>query len=268
VPVAGKPVFFFVHVMKTGGTSFVRHLRDNFEPDELEVQGIAGETGKGRAIRPGDTVVYDSLSRLRDLPPERRRRIRAYAGHYPYCATELVDVDVTMTILREPVARSVSMLRQLQRRDPPDQARPLEEIYDTAPGRWQRVQNYQSRQFALTFDDIRASAELVEAYVPGGGADALDRPAHVYLEVDDARLARAKENLARVHVLGLQERYDEFLDQLATRHGWHIPRRYRLQVATNADTDVPPSLRRKIVDDNAADIELYRWAVDELARRG
>ena len=51
------------------------------------------------------------------ISDERKARTRVYTGHFPYIATELLDVDtVTMTILRDPVDRVVSHLRQVYKR--------------------------------------------------------------------------------------------------------------------------------------------------------
>jgi hypothetical protein len=252
LPASPPPVFFFLHVMKTGGTSLLRHLRANFAPSELEV----GDGGT-------DVFHYASLARRRDLTPERRAQVRAYAGHYPYFAVGLTPADVTVTVLREPVARAVSLLRQVQRQDPPGSQRSLEEIYDTDPARWTSVQDFQVRQFALEPADLAAASEAIEAFYPGGGADALDRPTTVYLEIDGPRLAVAKERLAAVDVVGFQERSDELLDRLAAEYGWRFADRVRLRVAGDVEP-APPTLLRRIEGDNAADVELYRWALAEL----
>ena len=53
------------------------------------------------------------LGCLLDLPPSRRERIRVYAGHFPFVAVELMGQEfVTMTVLRDPVERTLSYHRQ------------------------------------------------------------------------------------------------------------------------------------------------------------
>lgn len=59
------------------------------------------------------------MSYLAVLPDERRRRIRVYTGHFPYAAREILGGDiVTVTILRDPVKRTISLLRQFRRKAP------------------------------------------------------------------------------------------------------------------------------------------------------
>ena len=109
------PVFFFMHIMKTGGTSIVHHIQDNFPVGTTEPDY--------RTLPPGEPVPekhYASLVRLWDLDDERRAQIRLYMGHYPYWVTDLVQPDVTFTVLRDPVDRTISMLRQLSAEAPAD----------------------------------------------------------------------------------------------------------------------------------------------------
>ena len=40
------------------------------------------------------------------------------------------------------------------------------------------------------------------------------------MDIDDARYARARENLERVDVLGLTEAYDDFVAHVRDRFGW------------------------------------------------
>ena len=41
--------------------------------------------------------------------------------------------------------------------------------------------------------------------------------------VDESRLKQAKENLvARIDVMGIQEEFEQFCDQLSTRFGWDL----------------------------------------------
>jgi hypothetical protein len=50
------------------------------------------------------------------LPEERRETIRLYAGHLPFVTCELLgDGFRMMTLLRDPIDRTVSLLRQVQR---------------------------------------------------------------------------------------------------------------------------------------------------------
>jgi hypothetical protein len=85
------------------------------------------------------------------------------------------------------------------------------------------------------------------------------------ISVDDARLARARQNLARVDVIGITERFDRFVRALRDRFGWQLDETARLNAATEP-TDEPARLRSRIIADNAYDIELFEQA-RELAVR-
>lgn len=254
----GDRTYLFLHLMKTGGTSLFHHLIDTF-----------GSAGMHPDLRSPDAIdaeraSYGSLSRLR-AATARRPRPRAFAGHLPFLAVDIVEPDVTVTILREPVDRAISALRQLQRNDGPS-PRSLEELYEEHEGRWSTIQDYQVRQFALTIDELDAAADQIDAFFPGQGDKARDAPHYVHVPVDDRRLARAIDNLRSVEVVGLQSSFEEMLDELRSRHGWNIPAMHRRRVA-GSPPEVPSSLRSRIAEDCAADVAFYRAAVDLVASR-
>jgi hypothetical protein len=230
--------FFFVHVMKTGGSTFGWHVRANFRPEELY---------PNRAIDTARFVQYYDMQRLLSLPEERRRQIRIYMGHFPFVVTELVGGEfVRLTILRDPVERTISFLNHWKRLQPDLATMSLEEIYDTTPDKPTHILNHQAKQFAMTLEDQPTSF--------------LDR-----IVVDDARLAIAKENLGRVDVIGLQQHYDRFLAELSDRYGWRIGNVPELE--TSEPTVVPSSFRRRIAQENAADVAFYEYALELYEKR-
>lgn len=244
------PPVLFVHVMKTGGTTLFRHLRANYPLDELYPYRKLDIQYNGDKV---DVQHHLSMSYLASLSEERRRHIRVYTGHFPYMAREILGGDlVTATILRDPVERTISLLRQFRRRVPwardPDQPLPkwasftLEEVYAHPRVHEPLVLNHQTKIFSM-----RAS-DQPDSYMD-------------VIHVDEARLALAKENLANVDIVGLTERYDDFLDQVEARFGWAVERE-AVANATPADDDAPISdeLRRQIIEDNAIDLELYEYA--------
>lgn len=253
---ASDVTYLFLHLMKTGGTSFNAHLADNFPADAIHP---AERTGDDRP----DWIRYGSLAQLRAVTAEQRARIRVYRGHYPYMVRDVVHPDRTLTLLREPVERIVSALRQIQRTDARDAERSLEEIYETDPARWTVIQDYQVRQFALTADELEAAGRLIDEFYPGRDVPGSDVPHYVYVAVDDARLERALENLATVDVVGLTSDYGGFLAELRARFGWRFPHEHRERVAPQDDA-VPAALLRRIATDSAYDVEFYRRVVDEV----
>lgn len=256
------PTYLFLHVMKTGGTSLLDHIADNFGPGEVEPDLRHSDVGGSAALES-----YASMARLRDLGDDRRAEIRVYAGHYPHLVTDLVRPDVTITTLRDPVERAISVLHQARRLRPGMADRPLEEVYEDPWVGPPRVVDYQAKLFAMTADDVRDAVERVEAVMgPGSGAGVADRPDLIALPMDDARLARAQANLERVDVVGLQEHFGELLEELTARFGWRFPRSYRHRTAPPG-LEVPRGLRERLTRDLAHDIELYRYAVDLRRRR-
>jgi hypothetical protein len=179
-------------------------------------------------------------------------------GHFPFVVCEVLGGGFdTVTLLRDPIDRTVSLLRQLQRGPlvgPPDEAHALgalslEQVYEQPEVFERLVHNHQTKIFSMTLDDE-----------PQGYLQLID--------VDASRLAVAKANLATIDVVGLTERYDDFLGTVAERFGWRVKRDARLN-ASPGDDGPPVStwLRRRIAEDNAIDVELYEHARELVAAR-
>jgi hypothetical protein len=250
-----RPILF-VHVMKTGGTTLFRHVRRQYPREEFWPDADLDLRFDGPRL-----VVrhHLSISYLESLPEERRRQIRLYAAHLPYRAREVIGDDVaTVTILRDPVERTISLLRQFRRpvpgitnptRTPVLADASLEEVYDNPAVFGPLVLNHQTKLFSMRATDAA-----------DGYLDLLD--------VDADRLDEAKAALTDVDVLGVMERYPDFLDDVEAAFGWHVDREARVNAAPADDQQpVSDALRRRIAADNAIDVELYRFARDLVERR-
>ena len=229
--------FFFIHVMKTAGGTLRRHIRANFAEDEVyPLQRLDGNLLHANFM----------LSHLAGLPPERRQRIRAYTGHFPFMAVDVLGEDLTtITVLRHPVERTLSYLRN-HRLYERGKGVPMEELYEDPYWFPFFIHNHQAKLFALTVEDE---------------PDSYMHP----LEVDRERLELAKANLGRVDVLGTQEGFGDVLTELRDRFGWHIGD--VADVHVNPGREVPASFRRRIEEDNAADMEFYEHALALCAER-
>jgi Sulfotransferase family len=239
--------FFFIHVMKTGGSTFSWQILANFKRDE--VYPNAG-------LDPLETATV-SIDYLAALAPDRRARIRAYRGHFPLMATQVLGMEfVTLTVLRDPVERTISFLKHCKRYAQPHGSPSLEQIYgDRYAGSHDSPSLEEFYEHPFLYPAlIRDHQAKLFAMTPADGPRSYHHP----FEIDDRRLEVAKANLERVDVLGLHERYPEFLEEMQRRYGWRVvPMR---DVLVGDEVGVPRSLRRRIAEDNAADLEFYEHA--------
>jgi hypothetical protein len=144
-----------------------------------------------------------------------------------------------MTILRDPVERTISHLKQLQEADPAN--RPLEELYEDPDLYRPVLHDHQVRMFAL------APSDDIEGYYS------------LPLDIDDARFARACDNLAQLDLVGFQHRYDAFEAALVDRYGWTLARVERLR--RSEPLEVSAAFRRRIAEDNRADVAFFEHAL-------
>ena len=226
-----RPTFFFLHVMKTGGTTFAQLLEENFGPEERYPDAPRGPKRRRQ---------YTMIDEVRSVDATRRRGIRVYAGHFPFIVAELAGADVTLTMLRDPIERTVSVLRHFQRYADEHRESSLEAVYEDPWVFPLYIHDYQAKMFAMTASD------KLESHLD-------------VIEIDDDRLAIAKAAVARVDVLGLSDRQDAFTETLHRRFGWRVPPVPDLNISPG-DTDVPRAFRRRIETDNARDIEFFEHA--------
>lgn len=243
---ADEARFFFVHVMRTGGTTFEQQLRRGFRREEVY-------PNPDLDFPAGDIMHHLEVSYLLGLPPDRLRTIRLFYGHFPYAVTEMLGRQVpaprlvTLTLLRDPVERTISLLRVLREQREAWHDLTLEQMYDDENMFPRLIQNHQTKMFSIT-----------EADRPQSYRDEI--------VVDGPRLELAKQNLALVDHIGLTEHYGEFLAALRRELGWQLSEHTRMNAAGGSPEE-PSQLRRRIAADNAIDIELYEYARELVARR-
>lgn len=272
--------FFFMHIMKTGGTSFSQILARNFSEQErypdccLDADADFGRRTESYIHVP--SLVRDANAQ-RPLP-------RIVAGHVPYATRELLDGErVTLTLLRHPVDRTVSYLKHCKRYHPEHADAALHDIYEKPWFRAMFIDNYQTRILSMTAAesvadtrlDIEPSplptlAELKEGASLSPEAQAFQQrnPARFILElfnsctgaieVDEGRLQRARANLDAIEVVGVTEHYNAFLGQLQARYQWLVPDLPRERAGS--DERASGELATRIAQDNWADMALYEHA--------
>ncbi len=231
--------FFFVHIQKTGGVSLFMRIHRHFPREAVYP---AASDGDPIAVAP-QLFPHILLERWR----ERRDEIRVVAGHFPLCTKELLDADFTvLTVLRDPVERTLSYLRHHRETTPADRRLSLEAIYEDR-GRFKAfIENHMVKMLSL---DV---AEMTYGMM-------------TEVEFDRKRLRTAQRRLKTVDLVGVQEDLEEFAGQLEQRFGWQLGP--PVSANTTEPSDVPASFRSRIAEDNRLDMELYELARELVAKR-
>jgi hypothetical protein len=229
---------FFVHVMKTGGATFRRHLEVNLGSEHVYPNAAVDE----------DMLVANlSVKYVAALPAERVRLLKAYTGHFPFAVTQIMPGPfVTLTVLRDPVERTISYLKHCRRYQEQHHDMALEAIYDDPWYFPTMMDNHQVKVFAITPEDEAETAAEV-------------------LPIDERRSAIARANLESVDFIGLHEHYDDFVREVSARYGWdgRPPPSWHV----SEPETVPESFRRRIADDMQADVAFYEFARELHAGR-
>jgi hypothetical protein len=221
--------FFFMHLQKTAGTALWRRLKEQFDPGAVY-------PGPGDGEPPLTTL---SVEHLVDRWRVRRDEIVVVTGHFPLCTMELLgERFTTLTLLREPVERTLSYLRHHRESTPEDADRSLEEIYDD-PLRFALAHNHMVKMLALRSEEMENGA--------------LSPMTFTRARLDDAMAA-----LRQIDVVGFQEDFDAFCDELETRFGWDLGP--PLFMNRTSPVEVPDAFRARVAADNALDVELYEFA--------
>lgn len=222
---------FFVHLQKTAGTTVYLWLKEVLPPGALYPEDVDG---------PKIPAVL-TVDRLLERWQARRDEIRVVTGHFPLCTTELLGAPFrTFTILRDPVARTVSYLRHYRATNPEGDRRPFEEIYADPLRFGGMIENHMVKMFSLRAEEMTDGMLTRVDFTP-------------------EHLERAKERLATVDVVGVQERFDLFWADLRDAFGW--PLGDRPGTANRSEpAEIPDHLLERIAEDNALDVELHRFA--------
>jgi len=225
------PRFFFVHMLKSAGTSLFMQL-----PNHFGIDGVYPNETDGDPVEVAPQLdVQQLIERWAIRGPE----VRIVAGHFPLCTADLLGGEfTTMTILRDPVERTLSFLRH-QRANAEDRTLPLEAIYERQPRFDWLIHNHMVKMLSLTVDEMTGGAMTV-------------------VDFTDERLTRAKANLDRIDLVGLTEEFESFQRQLQSRYS--IDLGSPIHANRTEPEAASEELRARIRHDNALDVELYDYA--------
>lgn len=257
---------FVTHIMKTAGSSLTLALHPHFAP-------------ASRYPLDGDEAMWRKadVAALLEIDPRVRDGIALFSVHMPAWVGRAVAPDaLQVTVLREPVARTVSHLRQVARAVGVDD---LEALYGN-PALRPRLADYQTRMLALDQHDheeqqVRAAAEaerLRAGALSPAERDALEAaliPAMLTVvpeapPLDATHLERARRRLDDFDVVGTTDTLDATLATIGHAIHAELGAPPRHNIGEDALT-VSGALRDAIRDDQQLDLELYAAAQDRAA---
>lgn len=220
----------FLHIPKTGGTTFRKILERNYGRNQTL-------TLYGRHHR-------DEIQGFAKLAEPQRARYRLITGHLFFGFHRFVPGNSTyVTFLREPIARSLSFFSYARSHSDHYLYRLLTE----------------ERLGLRTLLERRATPELfnLQTRMIAGDQSNSDRP------LDRSALEHAKQNLrANFCFVGLTEEFDASVVLLARTFGWSLP--FYLKKNVSHEKTHPKSVDAKtralLRDANALDVELYEFA--------
>ena len=246
--------------MKTGGGSLNERLAAGFGPAQMFPRFDA--THDGTIDQKMSVDGYFALG-------DRRLDYRFHTVHMPAAVAGLVPEFRKATMLREPVARSISHLRQLQKILGQDELG-LDELYDRFEIR-PSLGNYQARVLAAEIADVKKfMADQAKRYQTPGEDDMI--PLIVQMGVsaipqmdEPGMLERAAARLRSFDYVGVTERLGAFQRHLEQVYSWE-EREVRHEKHTRDGEPVSDWLKGRLQADNQIDLELFSLARDELAR--
>lgn len=237
---------FFMHIPKTAGMSMRLYLSGQYRTHHVcpyvRWSGLIGREDEVRAFR-------------------------LVQGHFRYNLRHLMAEDARMLVmLREPLRRTVSALRHLQRDPSFHQDHVLARDLTIAeilrhPGLMKNQENVQARFLCASQTPEEVSAYLTQA---DDHADAGDNEEPPDLEL-------AQERLTGIDFVGLTENIDAVVSSMADAMSYHPPRYFLL---INNDPEHTDPLHQLSAEDmeilrahNSIDLQLYQFAANLLERR-
>lgn len=246
---------YFLHIAKTAGTSFRSLIDTQFKPEEIAPFYLTHELA--------EWIKHHKTEKLRNY-----RLIRGHMGWTP--VTYLEAMPHVITMLRDPVARTVSHYRHIIREEnhwmyPAFKRRrvTIEEFLEYPPAR-RLITNFQTRNLAETWslqenymDDAGRMMEPSLGRLMAYGSVSLEEPDLFML---------AQERFTQCAFVGVTDRFDESMARFDKQFNWRqqstsVP---KLNRAPEEEIKLAPETRRKIEELTQLDRALYEIGIKEL----
>ncbi len=254
LPPGDRELLFFLHVPKTGGISLTAVLDAHY--------------GEGAILQVQDWREAEGL--IAEMSVVELARIRCARGHYWFgpgdrAIHDRLAVDpVVITVMRDPVARTVSAYQHVMRWS----EHWLREVLGLGEGETMPLLDFVEHP-ETQGEIVNLQTRLMVGMVPGN-LPPLD--AGVDLDVplaDEELLGVAKARLDSFAWVGLTERMEESVRLLSAMIGWEpvgeLPE-LNVNPVPSAQVEVPAETRAAILERTALDSELYAHAAALLDR--
>lgn len=230
---SNEKAVFFLHIPKCAGTTLTEEIiKKKFKPHESI---IFYEHGTGALI-----------DRLKGMSQKEQRKIKCIAGHFAFGIHRYYTAGPAtyVTLLRDPIERVISHYYFVLRRKD-------HYLHKIVKKEGYTLEEYVENK--LTVELNNGQTRILAGI--GWGAE--------FGKCTGTMFEKAKENLETYFtVVGLSERFDDFLELLNRKIGWEIPEyqnrnvRQRGRGTTGIDCKTLEVIRKY----NRFDIELYNYA--------
>jgi hypothetical protein len=244
-PLKKDDLLYYLHIPKTAGTSFTQVIIDNVGSDAF--------------YQP--TKIQEFLS----TPPELVEKIRFIAGHLVYDLAPVITRNlVYLTMLRNPVSRTISQYLQIRRVPQSVIGKDAAEVKELSlldfvkdPHNLFVYANLQTRQLGLDASISKMKQESDPEFFKGDLAPHIlwySNPRYA----DPQLLETAQQRLENFAFVGLSEQFEQSVELLCNTFGWKTPTTETiLNVGSNVLDDVPQEALDIIHENTQLDAKLY-----------